>query len=68
MNMIADTIIIIMIVLSPADTIKKEPVKIDMQKLRKASDRAASKAHEVTKEELCKLLNNRCIVRKRTTK
>lgn len=53
--MIADTIIIIMIVLSPADTIKKEPVKIDMQKLRKASDRAASKAYELTKNNLEKM-------------
>lgn len=56
-----------MIALSPVDSVKKEPVKIDMQKLREASDRAVSKANELTKEELYKLLNTKCIVRKRTT-
>lgn len=66
--MIADTIIIIMIVLSPVDTVKKEPIKLDMQKIKEASDRAASKAYEVTKEEYRKLLNTKYVVRLRTTK
>lgn len=66
--MIADTIIIVMIALSLPDTVKKEPVRIDMQKLQEASDRAARKTYEATKEELHKLLNNKCVVHKRTTK
>lgn len=66
--MIADTIIIIMISLSPADTVKKEPVRVDMQKLHEASDRASRKAYEVTKEELYKLLNKSSVVHKWTTK
>ena len=65
--MIADTIIIIMITLSPVDSVKREPVIIDMQKLREASDKAAKRTYKVTKEELSKLLNNRCVVRNRTT-
>lgn len=65
--MIADTIMIIIITLSPVDSIKKEPAKIDMQKLREASDKAAKRAYKVTKEELDKLLYNRCVVRLRTT-
>lgn len=66
--MIADTIIIAIIALSPVDTVKKESIEINTQKLREASDRAASKAYEVTKEELHKLLNTKCVVQKRTTK
>ena len=57
-----------MIALSPVDTVKKELVKIDMQKLREASDRASLKAYEATKEEFHKLLNNRCVVRLWTMK
>lgn len=56
-----------MIVLSPVDTVKKEPIKLDMQKFKEASDRAMKRAFEITKDDF-KLLNIKCIVPKRTTK
>lgn len=60
--MIADTIIIIMVILSPIDSVKQDAkqFKIDMQKLQDVSDKAARKATQKT----CTDFKKYCLKRK----
>lgn len=54
--MIIDTLVVI-VMLSPVDTVKKETPKIDYKKLFEAADGAFSRAWEQTKTERDKVLN-----------
>lgn len=52
-----DTLIIVIMLVSPVDTVKLQPHKYDLARLRQASREAALRASEATKEERDKILN-----------
>lgn len=55
--MIIDTLVVIVMLVSPVDTVKRETPKIDYKKLFEASDKAFKQAWEQTKLERDKVLN-----------
>lgn len=55
--MIVDTLVVIVMLVSPVDTVKRETSKIDYKKLFEAADDAFRQAWEQTKTEREKVLN-----------
>lgn len=52
-----DTLVIVIMLVSPVDTVKHQPHKYDLARLRQACHAAAVQATEATKEERDKVLN-----------
>lgn len=52
-----DTLVIVIMLVSPVDTVKHQPHKYNLDHLRQASREAAWRASEATKEERDKILN-----------
>lgn len=52
-----DTLVVIIMLVSPVDTVKRQPRAIDFARLEQASREAARQATEATKEERDRLLN-----------
>lgn len=55
--MIVDTLVLIVMLISPVNMTKREPLKMDFVKLEEASTRAMRSALDKTKVERKKLLN-----------
>lgn len=55
--MIIDTLVVIVMLVSPVDTTKRATPKTDYKKLFEVSDKAFKRAWEQTKEERDKVLN-----------
>lgn len=52
-----DTLVVIIMLVSPVDTVKHQPRKFDFSRLEQASREAARQATEATKEKRDKVLN-----------